>query len=444
MRAFSGARMLGWLKFKAPLQGSVWFAEPWSMRPQDITLATASGATCSEPEWKEGGHWRMRLRHPQWGQITLISVREPPPYPAVLTPFVVLTDAERDAANSVRSSIHVEMPAMGANVLTERKALLRVLAEIGGTRMVAAVDHMAQRLWMPADIADELAHDAALDVEGVFAVHAVADETSKEGAWLHTHGLKELGGFDFHIVQPRRGLQYNPRTEATRSLAGMILEGRIKPNGEPFPLFDRADARFLATREFLAVAEGHAASVLGSSIEGDALHTEIGAVLCEADGGGLFGRILGGRKKPRPFEAVWHDSGPASGVTAFTDGMTDLMAERARATYGVLRALAEEFAAFQFPVGVKLRYDSGGGGEHLWFRPHILSDDSLDATLESAPLALPEMKLGDRATHSVERITDWMMATPAGWITPRSQAAARIVRETPDEIRAAMAAGWPN
>jgi hypothetical protein len=433
--------MLGWLKFKAPLQGSVWFAEPWTMRPQDVPLALEPGVTRSEPEWKEGGHWRMNLRHPRWGAVTVISVQDPPKHPAILAPFNVLTDAERAAANSVRSALYVEMPAKGANVLAERKALLQLLARIGGTRLAAAVDHTAQRLWMPADLADELAHEAALDIEGVFAVHAVMDDTSKEGEWLHTHGLKDLGGFDFHILQPRPGLVFNPSPEATRALAGSILEGRIKPNGEPFPLFARSDARFVSTREFLGGAEGHAVAVLKRAIADDALHAEIGAVLCEPDGGGLFGRLLGGGKKLRPFEALWRDGGPASGVTAFTEGMTELMGERARATYGVLRALAREFAEFAFPTGVKLRYESAGGGEHLWFRPHALSETSIDATLESAPLAIPGMKLGDRATHSIERLTDWLMATPAGYITPRSQAPARLVREKADELRAAMKKG---
>ena len=41
-------------------------------------------------------------------------------------------------------------------------------------------------------------------------------------------------------------------------------------------------------------------------------------------------------------------------------------------------------------------------------------------------------------------LTDWMLMTPAGTITPRSMAAARRLREHADEIRASMAEAEPN
>jgi len=120
------------------------------------------------------------------------------------------------------------------------------------------------------------------------------------------------------------------------------------------------------------------------------------------------------------------------------------MEQRAAATYGVLRRLVAEFEPFGFPVGVKLGYETDvGGREHLWFRSHALGEETIEATLENQPFAVPGMKLGDRGTHPVARLTDWLIGTPAGQITPRSQVAARMIREHPDEIRAAMKAGWP-
>jgi hypothetical protein len=38
-------------------------------------------------------------------------------------------------------------------------------------------------------------------------------------------------------------------------------------------------------------------------------------------------------------------------------------------------------------------------------------------------------------------LTDWTVMTPAGPITPRSDAASRTLRERADEIRAALRAG---
>lgn len=52
-----------------------------------------------------------------------------------------------------------------------------------------------------------------------------------------------------------------------------------------------------------------------------------------------------------------------------------------------------------------------------------------------------EMSAGLPATTL---LTDWMLMTPAGTITPRSMAAARRLREHADEIRASMAEAEPN
>jgi uncharacterized protein YegJ (DUF2314 family) len=435
--------MLGWLKVKAPLQGSVWFAEPGLRRPEDLPLFADARIARGEPEWRDG-NWRMTALHPLWGSLTLMGVEDPPPWPIMLSHFVPLTKGERAAVEGVKSALYVELPAAGENVLRERKTMLRALSAIGGGGLVAAVDHMAQRLWTAADLAEELAHDADLDIESALSLHAIMGEGDDGAEWVHTHGLAELGGFDFHIVQPEPGRSFNPRTEAVRALAAMILEGRVKADGSSFPLFGGVDACFVPSKEFLAKAEGHAVAVLRRGIADDEVHGRIGAVLCEAKGSGALSRLFGGPARPRAHAALWSEAIEGAAVTAFTDGMTALMSERARATYPLLRRLAEEFASYKFPIGIKMGYETAGGGrEHLWFKPETMSADEIDATLESPPMAVRGLKLGDRGTHAIERISDWIIGTPAGMITPRSLAAARIVREAPDEIRAAMAAGWP-
>jgi hypothetical protein len=72
-----------------------------------------------------------------------------------------------------------------------------------------------------------------------------------------------------------------------------------------------------------------------------------------------------------------------------SDTATELAAERARQTVGVLRGLVEEFAELGLPALIKLGYprDDGGGREHLWFSVHRLDDASVDATLENRPYA---------------------------------------------------------
>ena len=72
--------------------------------------------------------------------------------------------------------------------------------------------------------------------------------------------------------------------------------------------------------------------------------------------------------------------------------------------------------------------DDQAGREHLWFEVHDVRDDQVDATLVNEPYDVARLRQGDRGAHDVERITDWLIPTPFGLITPRSQVAARRVR----------------
>jgi hypothetical protein len=111
----------------------------------------------------------------------------------------------------------------------------------------------------------------------------------------------------------------------------------------------------------------------------------------------------------------------------------------------VLSKLHEEFAQLGCRTGVKLGYPTDGGGrEHMWFLVEELGAASILATLLNEPYDVSTLQRGDRGRHAVELLTDWVIHTPLGVITPRSQVVARIVRERPDEVRAAIAAGWPD
>ena len=117
---------------------------------------------------------------------------------------------------------------------------------------------------------------------------------------------------------------------------------------------------------------------------------------------------------------------------------SQLMAERARKTYPVLRQIAEEVAELELPVLVKIGYVVDGGDdderEHLWFQAHALAPETVDATLVNAPYYIERLNEGDRGTHSIEGLSDWTVMTPFGPINPRAFHARRLIREHRDEM----------
>lgn len=108
------------------------------------------------------------------------------------------------------------------------------------------------------------------------------------------------------------------------------------------------------------------------------------------------------------------------------------MSERARQTFAVFRELKREFASLDLPTMVKLGYEVEGGtptdSEHLWFSVHQVRADKVDATLANAPHRVPSLTAGQRGEFGLERLTDWMILSPEGPMTPRNVSASRRLR----------------
>ena len=49
-----------------------------------------------------------------------------------------------------------------------------------------------------------------------------------------------------------------------------------------------------------------------------------------------------------------------------------------------------------------------------------------------------DLRVNERAMRPVDLLTDWVITTPAGQITPRSDVTSRRLREHADELREAM------
>ena len=116
------------------------------------------------------------------------------------------------------------------------------------------------------------------------------------------------------------------------------------------------------------------------------------------------------------------------------------MADRARATYCVLRQFAEEFGDLRFPTLVKLGFqtDDQKNHEHLWFEVGILRDGSVSATLINTASGIASLKAGTSGEWSIENLSDWVIMTPKGSITPANFLPARDVRSDREEVARIM------
>ena len=428
-------KIFDFLRKKSRSVGSVLFRGSLPPRLENFEFLEKWGIALEPRRADADFVWAARARHPQWGQADLYCPRQilsPPPEFVKLDPW--LTPAEMEAVTGCASSVEVVMQHEQENVLRERKSALRMMRAVMGDDGVCVFDDGSQRFWSRPALEEELAHDAALDIESLFILHAVRPDGDDDAPvyWLHSHGLAELGYFDFDILEPSSDVVFGAASGLTRAIAFGIVEGWIQadsphiqiaqPDGVvrlvPADVFQRrAPARFTALRD--DASDGHSAKR---------------SVLCNP-APRFFAKLFGDKIEPSRWlrEPIAENS-----IIHFSATATNLMAQRARGSYSLFRCYAEEFAELQvkamFKLGLQIDGGEAGAREHLWFEATRLDESTITGTLLNAPWHIASLAQGQTYTHDLEVLSDWCLRTPAGSITPVEGMAARTLRANRDEI----------
>lgn len=437
--------MAWWERSKAVEQvGSVLFRGALPPRLENFPELARRGIDVRPLPAADGVHWAATLDHPQHGSATLTCLRDAPLPPESLFDMDPrLTGAERKAARQVGSTVTLSTAARSGNVLRDRKDLLWYLRAVMADDGLAAVDHLSGALWSRDGLDDELAHEAELDIDAIYTLHLVYDEDAAGAAdpdrrqvfWLHSHGLRELGFWDFDILSPAPDF-YGRGFDTLRAIAFSIVEENFVRDGEALPLMAQAPVCAVSARRCLDALEADAYPLYRGAVDED--HLKGHGILCDAARSGWWARLRG-RDRARPC-AFFQQTPPDEVLLHFSSTSTALMATRAKQTIPVLKAIREEFAEFPFPTLVKLGLttDNGSDHEHLWFEVHDIGADTVDATLVNQPFAIASLKPGQRGTHALELLSDWTVMTPAGNITPRETRTVRDLRAHKDQLREAL------
>ena len=424
-----------WLSKKIVYTGSIYFPGTLPQRAEDFE--DLPGVVARPIDGLPVSVWGLQLDHPTWGVAEIAALHTPLIPPRDLLNFSMgLTAAERESAATAGNQITLRMEGKKGNLLRDRKHLLRFLRLLMGDDGLVSVDHTSQQFWSRDALDEELVHDADVDITALYTMHAVqSDEDPSVCGWLHTHGLAEIQALDFDIILPANEL-FGPAQDILRSLAYATVEGTLTKSSKDLPIAMPGGSVCAVTpTDFHAKSMPQYAN-LRSLDEG---HTNDRVVLCEPSTGFLSRWT----SSVRPSKFL---SNPISDrcVSGFSVEASTLMASRARQTYSFLRRLYEEFAGLEFMTLVKLGYPTDNNPddrEHMWFTVHELMEDSIDATLENQPFHVSKLKQGDRGRHGLELLSDWMVMTPVGPITPRFLLPARAIRANIDEIKARMKQG---
>jgi uncharacterized protein YegJ (DUF2314 family) len=342
-----------------------------------------------------------------------------------------LSDSDRALVRAARSALVVQLASPSADPFRARKDALRVLGAVLGQHGVAALEPIAQRIWLREALDDELSHDAPLDIDQMYVLHAVSSGGSVR--WLHSHGLSELGAVDFDVLDPHP--QHVPDAWGLlRAVALASIEGKLGLGSPPLCITSLPlEVMGVGADDFMRQAAPEHASLRKAQ-----LHTEGRVVLCDPPAK-LVPVWL---RKPRPARLLQVLT-PADTIVFMPGSATRRAAERARGTYARFRAAVADLTGLGLPALVKLGYEEDGGDEgrreHLWFEVNACDDTEVDATLTNDPSNITRMRRGERARHSIERLSDWMIPTPLGPITPHRLDVLRRVQRDRARVERLMA-----
>jgi uncharacterized protein YegJ (DUF2314 family) len=91
------------------------------------------------------------------------------------------------------------------------------------------------------------------------------------------------------------------------------------------------------------------------------------------------------------------------------DPVMDAAIDKAKASLPTFWSLLASPKNGDKGFAVKIRYDLGGNNsEHIWAGNVVLEGKSVSATINNQPRDIPNLKMGQRVTVPIDRISDWM------------------------------------
>ncbi len=384
----------------------------WSPEPESIEVierVTRLGLDCSDPaEEIEAGEdeiWRLRC-----GEFEIALV-ESEALDVLRSTRSGLNEEEIEAIRGSNLTIRIET-ILGDKVLEDFHTSLRVLA-------AAAPEAIAMHD-VPACIVrpGSWLHGAAASFvpphpTTLFTVHAVSYSSDASTAWLHTHGLTRCGSIDLELLEVPREHTVLMCRSLLNVAAALFIEQGVPMSSTPFRIGQDLDLIWLPWDEALE----HVEPEVGGQEDRDDDHSWPSGVLFAPQLERL-GFLKGRPRNP----SVYLEALQGNPLLYHSKMETRRMSMLAKELFPALRKL---FTRYRDDDGwnffVKLGYSVDAdedSSEHLWFEIHGIDKGQIDATLINEPYGIERMKLGDRAVHAPDLISDWIVHSPHGKYVP--------------------------
>lgn len=250
----------------------------------------------------------------------------------------------------------------------------------------------------------------------IFTVQAVSGDTDE--VWLHSHGMNRCGLPELEILNSTKDM-YNDHYNIIEILANRLLE-----SGEPLK---EKEPEYLAmvTNEIPLVVtvvnwkeavKYYPSNILGSAKDRKESHNEnTNVIFC-------YPSMKAVKKKQYCEVNIYDEYLNKNPIYMFTTQETERMRRLAaeRLDY-MLKMFGREKITILVKVGLEADEEfkeQGNSFEHIWFDLKEKHEDTFLAELTQEPYYIKGLHEGALMTFPYNQITDWIIFTPAGRVTP--------------------------
>ncbi|MCH5270227.1 MAG: DUF4026 domain-containing protein [Lachnospiraceae bacterium] len=321
------------------------------------------------------------------------------------------TEEETKAITTAEEGLHLYMK-FGKNpqlsYQLQIKIADKIMPDLAGIMDESAVKLLCARWVRQTAYSNVLPSPASL-----FNVQAVSSQSGE--VWLHTHGLIRCGLTELEILQSDTENYHNHYSVISTFASYLIDHIPDKIDSAYIGCF-YDNSPLVVTR--LLWTEGlkqYNDLELGGINDRKNMHNSQTSI--------LFAFTSEENEKTQVYTKIPEFNALLANNPLFfiSDNETNRMSLLAREKYDCLKtALNNTDMHILVKVGLPTAHDSSPDHEHIWFKLQSFDGESFIAELTQEPYDVPDMHEGDIGTYTVNDITDWIVYTPNGQITPET------------------------
>ena len=325
------------------------------------------------------------------------------------------TKKESEAIDAAESGLAVTMDFAGDTALCFHDQLRIINAMF--PEILAVLDCPSEKLLSGRWVAMAAESETLPSPRYLFTVQAVSDESGE--VWLHSHGLKRAGMYELEILGSDEDT-YNTHYQIIETFAYRLLEngGSTFP-GDPVYIGQAAGHYLVGTAVDWKEALQYYPNIKVGTEEDreDGVHDEDTCVIM------LYRNTDDAEKRNytqvQAFNPLLKQNPVFLLSTQETERMKSLAIERFSFAE---KGFKNKDNVVIVKIGVITDKEHWNGDtpqkEHMWFDLKEVREDGIVATLTNEPYYISGLKKGDTALYPYEDITDWIIYTPEGRITP--------------------------